>query len=116
MEDLMRENVEERSLAGEGKYKDALTETDVFSNEESQNKESQNKESQNKESQNKESLTIEETFEELDNLLDMLEQSDNSLEESFRYFARGMKLVRQCSSQIDKVEKQIFILSEEEGQ
>ena len=43
MEDLMRENVEERSLAGEGKYKDALTETDIFSNKESQNKESQNK-------------------------------------------------------------------------
>ena len=62
------------------------------------------------------SLTIEETFEELDNLLDMLEQSDNSLEESFRYFERGMKLVRQCSSQIDKVEKQIFMLSEEEGE
>ena len=62
------------------------------------------------------SLTIEETFEELDNLLDMLEQSDNSLEESFCYFERGMKLVRQCSSQIDKVEKQIFMLSEEEGQ
>ena len=62
------------------------------------------------------SLTIEENFEELDNLLDMLEQSDNSLEESFRYFERGMKLVRQCSSQIDKVEKQIFMLSEEEGQ
>ena len=62
------------------------------------------------------SLTIEETFEELDNLLDMLEQSDNSLEESFRYFERGMKLVRQCSSQIDKVEKQSFMLSEEEGQ
>lgn len=71
------------------------------------------------EAQNEElltSLTIEETFEELDNLLDMLEQSDNSLEESFRYFERGMKLVRQCSSQIDKVEKQIFMLSEEEGQ
>ena len=62
------------------------------------------------------SLTIEETFEELDNLLDMLEQSDNSLEESFRYFERGMKLERQCSSQIDKVEKQIFMRSEEEGQ
>ena len=62
------------------------------------------------------SLSIVISFEELDNLLDMLEQSDNSLEESFRYFERGMKLVRQCSSQIDKVEKQIFMLSEEEGQ
>lgn len=111
MEDLMRENVEERSLAGEGKYKDTLTETDIFSN-----KESQNEELKNEELKNEEPLTIEETFEELDNLLDMLEQSDNSLEESFRYFARGMKLVRQCSSQIDKVEKQIFILSEEEEQ
>lgn len=60
------------------------------------------------------SLTIEETFEELDNLLEMLEQSDSSLEASFRYFERGMKLVRQCSAQIDKVEKQIILLSEEE--
>lgn len=58
-------------------------------------------------------LTIEETFEELDNLLEMLEQSENSLEESFRYFERGMKLVRLCSAQMDKVEKQILMLSEE---
>lgn len=58
-------------------------------------------------------LTIEESFEELDNLLEMLEQSENSLEESFRYFEQGMKLVRQCSAQIDKVEKQIFMLTEE---
>lgn len=61
-------------------------------------------------------LTIEETFEELDNLLEMLEQSDSSLEASFRYFERGMKLVKQCSAQIDKVEKQIILLSEEEGE
>ena len=61
------------------------------------------------------SLTIEETFEELDNLLDMLEQSDNSLEESFRYFERGMKLIKSCSAQIDQVEKQILVLSGGEG-
>lgn len=60
------------------------------------------------------SLTIEETFEELEGILEMLEDEENSLEESFRYFERGMKLVKSCSAQIDKVEKQIFVLSEDE--
>ncbi|MDO4329245.1 MAG: exodeoxyribonuclease VII small subunit [Lachnospiraceae bacterium] len=60
------------------------------------------------------SLTIEETFEELEGILEMLEDEESSLEESFRYFERGMKLVKSCSAQIDKVEKQIFVLSEDE--
>ena len=58
------------------------------------------------------SLTIEETFEELDNLLDMLEQSDNSLEESFRYFERGMKLIKAVPPDRSGG-KQILVLSGE---
>lgn len=61
------------------------------------------------------SLTIEETFEELEGILEMLEDEESSLEESFRYFERGMKLVKSCAAQIDKVEKQIFVLSEDEA-
>ena len=43
-----------------------------------------------------------------------LESGESSLEESFKYYEAGMKLVRSLSSQIDKVEKQIQILSEGE--
>lgn len=57
-------------------------------------------------------LTIEQTFEKLEEILKILEKEEGSLEDSFRCFEQGMKLVRQCSSQIDQVEKQIFVLSE----
>ncbi len=59
-------------------------------------------------------LTIEETFEELEGILEMLEDDERPLEESFRYFEQGMKLVKQCTAQIDKVEKQITLLNGEE--
>lgn len=59
-----------------------------------------------------EKKTIEETLMELENILDILENGDVSLEESFRYYEAGMKLVQTCSSRIDKVEKQIQVLSE----
>ena len=59
-------------------------------------------------------LTIEECFAELENILEQLESSESSLEESFRWFEKGMKLVKSCSDQIDQVEKKIIVLSEGE--
>ena len=46
--------------------------------------------------------------------LEQLESSESSLEESFRWFEKGMKLVKSCSDQIDQVEKKIIVLSEGE--
>ena len=60
-------------------------------------------------------LTIEESFAELENILEQLESSESSLEESFRWFEKGMKLVKSCSDQIDQVEKKIIVLSEGEN-
>ena len=57
--------------------------------------------------------TIEETMEELDAIIEKMEDRESTLEESFACFETGMKLVRECSSRIDKVEKQIMVLSEE---
>jgi exodeoxyribonuclease VII small subunit len=54
--------------------------------------------------------TIEQTFEELDQLMEKLESSDTTLEESFACYEAGMKLVKACSEMIDKVEKQIIVL------
>ena len=57
---------------------------------------------------------VEETFEALEEIIQQLEGGDSSLEESFKYYETGMKLVKQCTEQIDRVEKQIRILAEEE--
>lgn len=55
-------------------------------------------------------LTIEQTFEALDGIMEKLEDSATSLEESFACYEEGMKLVRACGEKIDKVEKKLMIL------
>ena len=61
-----------------------------------------------------EKLTIEESFEKLDEILAKMELDETGLEESFRLYEEGLKLVRHAGDSIDKVEKQIRILSGEE--
>ena len=60
-------------------------------------------------------LTIEETFKDLESVLEWMETQEISLEESFACYEKGMKLVKYCNDKIDKVEKQIMVLSEEQG-
>ena len=55
---------------------------------------------------------IEENFAALEKMIGKLEAGDNTLKESFSCYEAGMKLVKALSVQIDKVEKQIQILSE----
>lgn len=55
---------------------------------------------------------LEESFEELDEMLNELESPDISLEESFQVYEKGMKLLKQCNEIIDRVEKKVLILSE----
>lgn len=54
--------------------------------------------------------SIEQTFEELDRIMEKLEAPDTTLEESFACYEAGMKLVKACGDKIDKVEKQMMIL------
>lgn len=58
--------------------------------------------------------TIEQTMEELEAIIEKMEDRESTLEDSFACFEKGMKLVRECSQRIDKVEKQIMVLSEED--
>ena len=57
--------------------------------------------------------TLEEAFEKLGELAERLEDSETSLEDSFRYYEEGMKLVKSCHDKIDRVEKQIQVLGGE---
>lgn len=59
--------------------------------------------------------TLEQSFEKLEEILERLGQSDISLDESLKVYNEGIKLVRNCSQQLDKVEKQIIILNDGEG-
>ena len=44
--------------------------------------------------------------------IEMLEDADISLEDSFKVYKEGMKLVQTCNSKIDKVEKEVLKLNE----
>ena len=54
--------------------------------------------------------SIEEIFEELDQIMEKMEAADTSLEDSFTFYEAGMKLVRACGEKIDKEEKKIMVL------
>lgn len=56
-------------------------------------------------------LELEEGFEKLDEMLSELESPDISLEESFRVYEEGMKLLMQCNEIIDRVEKKVLKLN-----
>ncbi len=62
---------------------------------------------------NTKELTLEESFGELDRIVSLLEGTDISLEESFKLYEEGMKLVKSCNDKIDKVEKKVQVLSDE---
>ena len=58
-------------------------------------------------------ISLEEAFSKLDLLITELEKPEQSLEESFKAFEEGMKLVKYCNDSIDKVEKKVLILGQE---
>lgn len=60
----------------------------------------------------KKEISLEESFEKLDEMLNELESPDISLEESFRVYQEGMKLLKQCNETIDRVEKNVLKLNE----
>lgn len=56
--------------------------------------------------------TLEATFDELDEIITQLESNEVGLDESFKLYQAGMKLLKTCNDAIDKVEKKILILNE----
>lgn len=57
-------------------------------------------------------LSINETFDKLDSILKTMEDPELSLEDSFEKYNEGLKLIRQCSESIEKIEQQLTILEE----
>ncbi len=65
-------------------------------------------------------MKIEDAFEQLDGIIAKLEDKDTPLEDAFKEYEQGIRLVKECNASLDKVEKQIIILqnndSDEEKQ
>ncbi len=60
-------------------------------------------------------LSLEEAFEQIENVITHLEQEEITLEESFQEYNRGMQLLKYCNETIDKVEKKVLQINEEGG-
>ena len=59
------------------------------------------------------SFDIEESFKQLDEIVQKLESGNLPINEALKLYKDGVKLVEKCNIQMDKVEKQIIILDEE---
>ncbi len=59
-----------------------------------------------------ENKTLETSFEDLEKIIKELEGEDIALEDSFKLYQNGMKLLKNCNDAIDKVEKQLIVLGE----
>ena len=60
--------------------------------------------------------TIEQNFEEIETIIENMQKEDVTLEKSFELYHQGLKLVKDCNSQIDHIEKQIQIINEEQDE
>ena len=60
-------------------------------------------------------LTLEEAFDRLDVVVEALESRETSLEDSFRIYQEGMKLLKMCNDKIDQVEKKILVINGDGG-
>lgn len=56
--------------------------------------------------------SMEEAFAALDEIVEQLETGEGSLEEAFQNYQKGMELLKECSSQLDLVEKKMLQLNE----
>ena len=53
---------------------------------------------------------LEESFEQLETIIEQMKTGDMTLEESFEKYEEGMKLIKNCSNSIDRVEKKLIVL------
>ena len=60
-------------------------------------------------------ITIEESFASLDAIIEELQNGDLTSEESFQKYEEGMKLIKNCNTAIDKVEKKLEVINGEES-
>lgn len=64
----------------------------------------------------KSDFDFEKTLAELENLVEKMESSDVKLEDSLKYFERGITLTRACQKALAEAEQKVQILIQENGE
>ena len=55
-------------------------------------------------------VSLEESFEQLETIIEQMKTGDMTLEDSFKKYEEGRKLIKNCSNSIDRVEKKLIVL------
>ena len=58
---------------------------------------------------------FEKSLQELDNLVELMEKGDLTLEESLRHFERGIAVTRACQKALAEAEQKVQILVQNQG-
>ncbi len=58
-------------------------------------------------------LTFQENLDSLEKIVERLESGETTLEESLELYKQGMMFLKECNSKIDKVEKEIEVVQNE---
>lgn len=64
-------------------------------------------------SEEEKEASLEETLQKIEETIEQMERPDISLEESFRAYESGIRMIREANSRIDLVEKQMITLQQE---
>lgn len=90
-------------MAGQKKIKSVQDEVDLQDNK------------QQEQVEETEQISLEEAFEQIEEVIAHLETEEITLEESFQEYNRGMKLLHKCNEAIDRVEKKVLQINEDGG-
>ena len=60
-----------------------------------------------------EKMSIEESFDYLEEVIEKMEDPDISLEESFSLYEKGMKVLKEAAGAVDEVEKKVKLIDDE---
>lgn len=55
--------------------------------------------------------SLEETFEQIEEIIDKMEKQDVSLDESFLLYQQGVEKLKNCNELLDRVEKKLLVLN-----
>jgi exodeoxyribonuclease VII small subunit len=58
-------------------------------------------------------MTLENAFEQLEQIIGRMNDREVSLDESFALYTEGTKLLKYCSEQLDTIEKKMLVLNGE---
>ena len=61
-------------------------------------------------------IDFEKSLDELEDLVERMEQGDNSLEDSLKDFERGIELTRNCQTALTEAEQKVQILLKKNGE